>query len=96
MIEYKEALEIILNNAPGPIGVEKLALSQVIGRVLAEDITSDVDLPPFNKSAMDGFAVRADDVKEAPVKLAGVMDVPAGVPAPRAGSAGTRAAFMIT
>ncbi len=41
-----------------PVGVARLPLLQAAGRVLAEDVTADVDLPPFDNSAMDGYAVR--------------------------------------
>jgi molybdopterin molybdotransferase len=41
-------------------------------------VLSDLDMPPFDKSAMDGFAVRASDVKEVPVTLEVIADVPAG------------------
>ena len=86
MIEYKDALNIILEHAPGPKGVERISLGEAVGRVLAEDIASDVDLPPFNKSAMDGFAVRSEDVKQTPVTLSVVMDIPAGqMPAKKIG-----------
>src|SRR6185437_14305696 len=40
-----------------------------LGRVLAEDIVADTDLPPFNRAQMAGYAVRAQDVKEAPARL---------------------------
>ena len=44
-----------------PIGVERIPLSQVLGRVLGEDITAPVDVPGFDRANVDGFAVRADD-----------------------------------
>jgi molybdopterin molybdotransferase len=56
-----------------PLPVEKLPLSKCSQRVLAEDIIADTDLPPFANSAMDGYAVYAQDVsgasREQPVKL---------------------------
>lgn len=79
MIEYSEALGIILERAPGPRGTEDVPLQEAHGRVLGRDIASDVNLPPFDKSAMDGFAVRTSDLSEIPTVLKVVMDVPAGV-----------------
>ncbi|MCP4605797.1 MAG: molybdopterin molybdotransferase MoeA [Proteobacteria bacterium] len=78
MIEYDKALSIILEHAPGPQGVEDVAIGLARGRILAKDVCSDVDLPPFNKSAMDGFAVRASDLEKTPATLEVVMDIPAG------------------
>ena len=48
---------------------ETVELSEIVGRVLAEDIRADMDLPPFDRSQMDGFAVLTKDVEDAPVKL---------------------------
>lgn len=45
----------------GPLGRESAALEDLIGRVLAEDVRSEVDVPGFDRSNMDGFAVRAAD-----------------------------------
>lgn len=78
MIDYDEAIEIVLERAPGPFGTEHCPLLEARGRVLARDIFSDVDLPPFDKSGMDGFAVRSSDLTHLPVTLDVVMDVPAG------------------
>ncbi len=56
-------------------GKEKVPLGQLIGRVLAEDIFSDINMPPFNKSAMDGFACRAEDILN-PLEI--IEIIPAG------------------
>lgn len=58
MISYTEALTLVLREAHG-FGTEKIPLERGVGRVLAEDIRADRDYPPFNRSAMDGFAVHA-------------------------------------
>ncbi|MBN8220507.1 MAG: molybdopterin molybdotransferase MoeA [Spirochaetes bacterium] len=58
MISYAEALTLILREAHG-FGTEKITLEKSFGRVLAEDVRADRDYPPFNRSAMDGFAVHA-------------------------------------
>lgn len=68
MIQISEALEFIKQNT-FLLESEKIEISEVIGRVLAEDILADMDLPPFNRSQMDGFAVKTEDVKNAPTKL---------------------------
>ncbi len=56
----------------------ELDLDQALGTTLAEDVTSPVPLPPFDNSAMDGYAVRAEDVGTAPVTLPVIDDVAAG------------------
>ena len=49
------------------LGTESVPLNQVLGRVLAADIKANRDQPPYDVSAMDGFAVRSTDVANAPV-----------------------------
>jgi molybdopterin molybdotransferase len=60
MISIDEALELVL---PGiePLDAERVPLAEAAGRVAAEPARSAVDLPPFDRSAMDGYAVRAAD-----------------------------------
>ncbi|MFZ5522589.1 MAG: gephyrin-like molybdotransferase Glp [Pseudomonadota bacterium] len=58
--------------------IEKVALEKSLGRVLAEDVRANRDLPPYDVSAMDGFAVRSADVTNPPVKLAIIEDIKAG------------------
>ncbi len=53
-----------------PLGAERIALAAAAGRVAAEDARSAVDLPPFDRSAMDGYAVRAADTG-APMRIVG-------------------------
>src|SRR5436309_408137 len=53
-------------------------LLDALGLVLGEDILADRDVPPFRNSAMDGYAVRGDDVASAPVELRVVGAIPAG------------------
>ena len=92
MILYEEALERIAK-AVEPKGTERVDLQAAYGRVLAERIATPTDLPPFDNSAMDGFAVKASDVesasKDQPVSLkcagtigagdAGLVEVAPGV-----------------
>ena len=63
MISYKEAQEILLRHAR-PFGQEKIGLEDAYGRVLAETIFADRDYPPFNRSSMDGFAMRTGDLQK--------------------------------
>lgn len=60
------------------MGSEVVSLSEAIGRVLAEDVVSGENVPHFANSAMDGFAVRAEDVAQPGAILEIVGDVPAG------------------
>ncbi|MBI4402360.1 MAG: molybdopterin molybdotransferase MoeA [Nitrospirae bacterium] len=66
-----------------PLGLEKIGLLEALGRVLGEDIIASRDNPPWDNSAMDGFAVRWEDIKQEhaitkPVVLKVIEDVPAG------------------
>jgi molybdopterin molybdotransferase len=80
-LEAGEALRRILGGV-APLEAEERTLLGALGSVLAEDVAAPVDLPPWDNSAMDGFAVRAADVRGAseasPVVLRVVDDVPAG------------------
>ena len=60
MISYREAQQIIISHA-NSFGTETIDLDEADGRVLAEDIFADRDYPPFNRSAMDGYAIRFED-----------------------------------
>ncbi|MFJ8916378.1 gephyrin-like molybdotransferase Glp [Amycolatopsis sp. NPDC102389] len=71
---HRETVTGLLGNAP----VIRLPLASAAGLVLAEDVRAGVSLPPFDNSAMDGYAVRAADVAEAPVTLPVAEDIPAG------------------
>lgn len=86
MISVDEALESILDQI-GRLDSRETSILDALGLVLDEDIVSDVDIPPFTGSAMDGYAVRAADVTEAdansPVTLAVVGDLAAGYVAER-------------
>jgi molybdopterin molybdotransferase len=60
MIRFEEGLKLVLESAFST-GAETLSFLASPGRVLATDIVSDIDLPPFNKSAVDGYACRRED-----------------------------------
>jgi molybdopterin molybdotransferase len=75
-----EAAQALVLERARPLGAERVALSEAIGRVLAEPAAAVVDLPPFPSSAMDGYAVRSADT---PGRLPVVQRVAAGAPATR-------------
>src|SRR5918996_719014 len=81
LLSVDEARERILSHFH-PVTTETLPLVECAKRVLAEDITAAIDLPLFDNSSMDGFAVRAADVVNAatasPRSLRVVADIPAG------------------
>ena len=52
-----------------PLGTERVAIGQATGRVLAEDLAARLTQPPFDASAMDGYAVRAEDIAALPATL---------------------------
>ncbi|MBI1729191.1 molybdopterin molybdotransferase MoeA [Candidatus Acetothermia bacterium] len=81
MISVQEAWELYASFISA-LPSSKVPLKEALGRVLAQDATSKIDLPPFPQSAMDGYALRAEDVEVASekitVKLRIVGEVPAG------------------
>lgn len=82
MLSVEEAQERLLSAVGDPLPGEDLALDDTLDRVLAEPIRSALDLPPWDNSSMDGFAVHAVDVSgatpDAPVRLRVVGEVRAG------------------
>ncbi len=72
MIAVSEAVRIVLENTAA-LPAESVALANACGRFLAEDIVADSDLPPFDRSQMDGYAVKAADVQFPPsiLRIAG-------------------------
>ena len=79
LLSIDDALARVLARAR-PLPSERVPLVRAAGRVLAEDVTAAVDLPPFPSSAMDGYALRAGD---APGRLPVVFRIAAGVPSAR-------------
>jgi molybdenum cofactor synthesis domain-containing protein len=62
LLSLDEAKQILKQNfSPKPVGAERVSLSEAHDRVLAEDIMAPMDVPPFNRSTVDGYAVRAVD-----------------------------------
>lgn len=77
MISYEQALKLILGNL-STRPTEKILFEDSLGRILAEDIYSGLEMPPFNKSAMDGYALNSLDVQKVPVKLKCIGLIQAG------------------
>ncbi len=82
LTRLEDALKTVLA-AVSVLGAEKVGLLDALGRVLAEDIIAERDNPPWDNSAMDGFAVRHEDIKQVhaittPTVLNVIEDVPAG------------------
>ena len=77
MISVTEAINIVKEQTRA-LASEEVALADALGRVLAEDVVADSDLPPFDRAQMDGYAVRAADVANAPARLRVVGEAAAG------------------
>ncbi|MBL8767302.1 MAG: molybdopterin molybdotransferase MoeA [Planctomycetes bacterium] len=82
MIDVDRALAIVHETVtPPPIGAAVATpLREAVGRVLAEDVRADTDLPPFARSTMDGFAVRSSDTQPGGARLRVVGESAAGRP----------------
>ncbi len=74
MLPFDKALETVLKSAH-QLDTERIEFRCALNRILAEDIIADIDIPPFNKSAMDGFVCRRADLSN---KLTVVETIPAG------------------
>lgn len=77
MIDIEESYRILFATVR-PGSTVEMALGDALYRTLAKPIVADLDDPPFDKAVMDGYAVRAADVLEAPIKLRIVGQVAAG------------------
>ncbi len=84
LLSVEEARAAVLAAVSGPTELEVVYLSDALGRVLAEPVASTTDLPPWDNSAMDGYAVRAADTagatEDRPIRLEVVGEVRAGQP----------------
>ncbi|MDP3461211.1 MAG: molybdopterin molybdotransferase MoeA [Bacteroidales bacterium] len=72
MITFEQALAIVTANIP-LTDTENISLAESAGRVLAEDVLSDMDMPPFDKAAVDGFACRRADLGLGSLKIVEVI-----------------------
>jgi len=77
MISHEEALRLLRQRVP-VLGTEQVETGKCVARTLAADVVARLPSPPFNKAAMDGFAVRASDVGSLPVELEVAGEVFAG------------------
>jgi putative molybdopterin biosynthesis protein len=94
LLTFDEALQVIHQHfKPKPSGVEEITLLEACNRVLAEDVTATMNVPPFNRSTVDGYAIKAvdtfgaDENKPARLKLCGTVNV--GEPTKTAVTRGT-------
>ena len=98
MIDADKALRIVLDSVR-ILGHETVKLEEALGRVLAEDVVANQDIPPFPNSSMDGYAIVASDLacasSRVPVKLRVIGESSAGSPF-RRGIKGGRAVRIMT
>jgi len=88
--EHAAVISALLSPCP----VELRPLARALGLVLGEDLLAPLDLPPFDNSAMDGYAVMAADVARLPASLPVSQDIPAGRTDTQPLQAGTAARIM--
>ena len=63
MLKFDDAFEIVMSSISGkPLDTERVDIDSALNRILAENVFADRDIPPFNKSAMDGYACRRADL----------------------------------
>ena len=77
MLNYEEALAVVLSSAKS-FGQETIKLDQSLGRIIAEDIFSDRDYPPFNRASMDGYAILTADFENGKKELFCIRTILAG------------------
>ena len=75
MILFEDAYKLVINSAV-KVENEYVGLNNSLNRILAEDVISDINMPPFDKSAMDGFACRKEDIFN---ELQIIEVIPAGI-----------------
>lgn len=80
LLPVESALTTVLAALPRCRDSESVALTQSVGRVLAEDLVAGLDVPPWDNSAVDGYAVRAAEIPEVPVTLPVSQRIAAGHP----------------
>jgi molybdopterin molybdotransferase len=93
MLAVEEAQQQVLAEV-AVLGTENVAFTDAAGRVLREDVLSSHDVPQDDNTAMDGYAVRADDIANAPVQLRVIEDLPAGTVATKKLEPGTAIRIM--
>ena len=78
MLTAEQALEHLLSHARAVSETERVAMQAALGRVLAEDVNSLVDVPPLDNTSMDGYAVRTADITKEGAVLKVNQRIPAG------------------
>ncbi|MGZ7079573.1 MAG: molybdopterin molybdotransferase MoeA, partial [Thermoanaerobaculia bacterium] len=93
MLPVEEAQQRVLDEGR-LLGTEQVAFTEALGRVLREDVRSPDDVPQGDNTAMDGYAVRSEDIASAPVTLRVIEDLPAGTVAAKRVERGTAIRIM--
>lgn len=93
MITVEEAQERVLAEV-SLVGSEQVVFTEARGRVLREDVVAPADIPQADNTAMDGYAVRAEDIANPPVRLRVIEDLPAGTVATKRVEPGTAIRIM--
>jgi molybdopterin molybdotransferase len=93
MLPVEEAQQRVLDEVT-ELATEEVPLVEAHGRVLREDVPAPFDIPSADNTAMDGYAVRAEDVADAPVDLRVIEDLPAGTVATKRVEPGTAIRIM--
>src|SRR5262249_16940239 len=93
MIAVEEAQQRVLAEVD-LIGTERVAFTEALGRVLRERVHATADVRAGDNTAMDGYAVRAADIANPPVRLRVIEDLPAGTVATKRVEAGTAIRIM--
>src|SRR5205807_8642314 len=88
MLSVEEAQERVLAEVT-TLGVEQVEIDEALGRILREDVVATYDVPEGDNTAMDGYAVRAEDIDSPPVRLRVIEDLPAGTVATKRVEKGT-------
>ncbi|HHT9112346.1 MAG: molybdopterin molybdotransferase MoeA [Planctomycetes bacterium] len=78
MISVDTAVKIV-TDVTEPLPAKTVPFESALGLCLAQDVQSDINMPPFERSAMDGYAVIAEDTARAPVELTVIEDIAAGL-----------------
>ena len=93
MLSVEEALKLVLENVR-PLASRHVAIGEALGCVLAEDVVSDIDSPPHDKSIVDGYAVIAADIGQPGVELEVLEEVTAGTVPTRVVESGSATRIM--
>src|SRR5262245_12773788 len=93
MISVAEAIQIVQRETT-TLPSESVPLASALGRILAEDVIADSDLPPFDRSQMDGYAVQAKDTENGSARLRIVGESVAGAGWPNDLQAGEAVRIM--